>query len=230
MAPHTLNMRTLLWVLLVSLMIVVVVKLWPWRAPSPMPIFPPVAEPTALVPSSDQAEDAPPVDALWQRYQQLNKMDIDTAAPATEALVPVPSAMPDSSMAVINERQPQAEPAKGQRLDAMKAAQAELTKTIRQAEPGDINAIILAMEQFDRRLIEAGIDNPIDMNAIKQLLRSTNKLHQLNMALLAEAERGVNADHERLRRLSQEIQQLLPKLQPLMTPKLLNEVAHDAHP
>lgn len=224
MVPRTFNLRFLVWLFIAILAIVVA---WQWFAPAPQATFAPLPEPTAPVLHSTETTATPPVDALWARYQQLNQIDAastlqqsstnsDTSAAASAQI---------SAEAEKRQRRTERQEARTQRLQAIQAAQAQLTQTLTTIKPGDTRTVITAMEQFDSSLSNAGVENPIDMESLKRLLVTADKLNQLNATLLSEAGRGAKADPAKLRQLSQEIQQLLPQLQPITikTPAALRE-------
>ena len=214
MVLRTFNLRFLVWLFIAVLAIVVA---WQWFAPAPQATFAPLPEPVAPATHSTDTAATQPVDALWARYQQLNQIDAASALAKSNANSDTSATAPAQISAEAEKRQRRTErqEARSQRRQAIQAAQAQLTQTLSTIKPGDTHAVITAMEQFDNSLSNAGIDNPIDMESLKRLLVTADKLNQLNATLLSEAGLGSKADPEKLRQLSQEIQQLLPQLQPL---------------
>lgn len=214
MILRTFNLRILIWLLIAILATLVG---WQWFAPAPLATFAILPEPAAPATQSTAIEVTPSVDALWERYQQLNSIDTASAQLELSADIDRSAASSAQMSAETEKRQHRTEQqqARAQRLQAIKAAQSQLTQTLSKAKPGDTRTVITAMEQFDNSLANAGIDNPIDMKSLKRLLITADKLNQLNAALLSETGRGAKANPEKLRQLSQEIQQLLPQLQPI---------------
>lgn len=215
MVPRTFNWRLLVWLVIA---ILAITQSWLWFAPASPTTYTPLPEPVAQITQSHNTAITPPVDALWERYQQLNQLDAAPSLPQADASSAIASADTSSySSAEAEKRQRRSErqEARTQRLQAIRAAQAQLTDTLSNVKPGDTATVITAMEQFDKSLSNAGVDNPIDMQALKRLLVTTDKLNQLNTALLSEAERGGKANTEKMRQLSLEIQQLLSQLQPV---------------
>ena len=215
MVPRTFNLRFLLWLCIAVLAIVVA---WQWFAPAAQTTFAPLPEPIAPVQHSTAATATPPVDALWERYQQLNQIDAASTLPQSSASSDISITASAQTSAEVEKRQGRIarQAARDQRVQAIQVAQAQLHQTLATVKPGDTATVITAMEQFDSSLNKAGVDIPFDMEALKRLLINSDKLNQLNTMLLSEAERGSQANPEKLRQLSQDIQQLLPQLQPII--------------
>lgn len=214
MVPRTFNLRFLVWLCIAILAIVVV---WQWFAPTTQTPLTPLPEPTAPVPHSTKVEATPPVDALWERYQQLNSIDAASTLrqSSTHSDTSIAMSSQTSAEAEKQQRRIERQEARTQRLHAIQAAQTQVNQALAAIKPGDTANVITAIEQFDSSLNKAGVDIPIDMESLKRLLITSGRLNQLNTMLLSEADRGSKANPEKLRQLSQEIQQLLPQLQPV---------------
>lgn len=95
-----------------------------------------------------------------------------------------------------------------QRRDAMFAARDDALKQIQSLKPGDVDGLVDVLQTFNRRLKENGLEEQINLKGIRQQLVASQKLAEVNQALLDEALKGAKANPQRLQALSRELSQL----------------------
>ncbi|MBA1264282.1 hypothetical protein [Stutzerimonas stutzeri] len=199
--------RPLAWGL--SAFVVLAAGFW-WAGQSPAPVSPASHVPAGVRPevsSSATAARTTDIDGLWKRYEALSQApsspyagDIDSQSAPNNSTEPAVS----ESM---RERQVARERIK-QRREAMLAARDDALKQIQKLKPGDVNGLVDVLQSFNRRLKENGIEEQIDLKGIRQQLLASQKLAEVNQALLDEALKGAKANPQRLQALSRELSQL----------------------
>lgn len=234
MASTSFRIRHLIWLLMLALLAAVGFRLW--QAQSRVPAVYTMPQHVSPTPPQQQAPASPSVDELWARYQQLDSAQT-SAQSSAGAPARQPAPVQANRSAEAEQRQQasvkrrQAREQRQQQQIAMQAAREELMASLSKSEPGNIATVLNAMKVFDRRLSDAGVTSMIDMAAFERRLNNTEKLRQLNAALLSEANRGAEADIKRLQRIGKHIGLLIKDMQqPLFTSNLLNEVKNDARP
>jgi hypothetical protein len=142
------------------------------------------------------------LDQLLKRQDQVSEgasRSIDAqpqaANPAAPGAVPNKATTPDAKDA-----------ARLARMNAMRELQARALADIQAVPPGDNKKLMAAMERFDAQMRAAGAPSIIDMDNLRKTLDATDRLQLLNRQLVAEAEKGKNADPIKVKALSQEIQ------------------------
>lgn len=93
-----------------------------------------------------------------------------------------------------------------ERRQAIIALQNQAMAEIRAVRPGDTQALIKAIEKFDAQMRQAGAPALLDMDGIRKTLQAADRIQQLNTALVAEANKGRDANPERIQSLSAQLQ------------------------
>jgi len=199
--------RPLAWGL--SLFVVLAAGFW-WAGQSPAPVSPVSHVPAVVMPevsSSATAARTTDIDGLWKRYEALSQApsspytgDIDSQSALNDSTEPALSEP-------VRERQVTRERIK-QRRDAMLAAREDALRQIHGLKPGDANGLVDVLQSFNRRLKENGVEEQINLKGIRQQLLASQKLAEVNQALLDEALKGAKANPLRLQALSRELSQL----------------------
>jgi hypothetical protein len=118
------------------------------------------------------------------------------AAPGVRSAAPAPGAMhpaaPDAA-------------ARAARTKAMLELQASALAEIRSVPPGDTVKLMAAMERFDSKMRAAGAPSIIDMDKMRKTMEGLNRIQDLNRQLIAETEKGRNADPNKIQSLSKEV-------------------------
>ena len=106
------------------------------------------------------------------------------------------------------------ETGRAEKIKAMRELQANALAEIQAVPPGDSKKMMVAMERFDAQMRAAGAPSIIDLDNMRKMLESSDRLQQLNRLLVTEAEKGRNADAVKVKAWAQEIltvQQAMPR-------------------
>jgi hypothetical protein len=114
---------------------------------------------------------------------------VRSAAPASGAMRP---AAPDAA-------------ARAARTKAMLELQASALAEIRSVPPGDTVKLMAAMERFDSKMRAAGAPSIIDMDKMRKTMEGLTKIQELNRQLVAETEKGRNADPNKIQALAKDV-------------------------
>jgi hypothetical protein len=76
---------------------------------------------------------------------------------------------------------------------------------IHAVRPGETQKLIKAMENFDARMRQAGAPPLMDMDGIRKTLLAADRIQSLNKALVAEVNKGRDADPQKLQTLSDQL-------------------------
>ena len=101
---------------------------------------------------------------------------------------------------------PTSSDALSEKLKAMRVLQTTALADIQAVPPGDTKKMMAAMERFDTQMRAAGAPSIIDMDNLRKMLESSDRIQLLNRQLMAEADKGRSADASKIKTLSQEIQ------------------------
>lgn len=144
-----------------------------------------------------------------QALEQLLKRQDQMSQGAASATLPqgqngsFPTTKPDTAKPVPPDAR---EAARAEKMRAMRELQTSALADIQAVPPGDTKKLMAAMIRFDAQMQAAGAPSIIDMDNLRKMLESTDKLQQLNRQLIAESEKARGADANKLKALSQEIQ------------------------
>ena len=165
---------------------------------------------TADQPLSGSAAGASPepsslgktLDQLLKRQDQVSEgASRSIGAPPPAGNSAAPGAVPDKAATPAAK-----DAARVARMNAMRELQARALADIQAVPPGDTKKLMAAMERFDAQMRAAGAPSIIDMDNLRKTLEATDRLQLLNRQLVAEAEKGKNADPIKVKALSQDIQ------------------------
>jgi hypothetical protein len=95
--------------------------------------------------------------------------------------------------------------ARAARTRAMLELQSEALAEIRAVPPGDTVKLMAAMERFDTKMRAAGAPSIIDMDKMRKTMEGLNRVQELNRQLVAETEKGRNADPNKIQALAKEV-------------------------
>lgn len=195
--------------LVLSALVALAAGLW-WANQGDAPVssvsqVPPVVWPESSSPAASARNTD--IDDLWKRYEALSQTPASSDAGGSDSSsAPNGSSEPAVSEAE-RERQVARERSK-QRRDAMFAARDDALKQIQNLKPGDVDGLVDVLQTFNRRLKENGLEGQINLDGIRQQLVASQKLAEVNQALLDEALKGERANPRRLQALSRELSQL----------------------
>lgn len=195
--------------LVLSALVVLAAGFW-WANQRPAPVSPVSHVPAVVWPEPSLPEASArntDIDGLWKRYEALSQGPASSDAGDSDSQ----SASNDSAEPAVSEaareRQVARERSK-QRRDAMFAARDDALKQIQSLKPGDVDGLVDVLQTFNRRLKENGLEEQINLKGIRQQLVASQKLAEVNQALLDEALKGAKANPQRLQALSRELSQL----------------------
>lgn len=152
--------------------------------------------------SGDASPQNPALEQLLKRQEQVSQGAASSALPPAQ-----PGTLPVPNSATAKPVPPDAkEAARAEKMRAMRELQTSALADIQAVPPGDNKKLMAAMERFDAQMQAAGAPSIIDMDNLRKMLESTDKLQQLNRQLIAESEKARGADANKLKALSQEIQ------------------------
>lgn len=146
----------------------------------------------------------PTFEQLLQRQEKISEgASRSTAMPplAGSADASAPT-MPTGKQALPDVR----ETARAEQMKAMRELQASALAEIQAVPPGDSKKMMAAIERFDAQMRAAGAPSIIDLDNIRKMLESSDRLQQLSRLLVTEAEKGRNADAVKVKAWTQEIQ------------------------
>jgi hypothetical protein len=95
--------------------------------------------------------------------------------------------------------------ARAARTKAMLELQASALAEIRSVPPGDTVKLMAAMERFDSKMRAAGAPSIIDMDKMRKTMEGLNRIQELNRQLVAETEKGRNADPNKIQALAKDV-------------------------
>jgi len=163
--------------------------------------------PTPSMPGSSASgrpELTPSNPALDQLLQRQEKISEGAARSATNQ--PKPGTASGAGPSPSAPAKPTPTDVLAERMKALQALQANALADIQAVPPGDTKKMIAAMERFDAQMRATGAPSIIDMDKLRKMLESSDRLQLLNRQLVTEAEKGRTADATKIKALSQEIQ------------------------
>lgn len=195
--------------LILAALVVLAAGLW-WanqgQGPlSPVSQVPPVVWPEPSSPAASARNTD--IDGLWKRYEALSQAPASPDAGDSDS-PSVPNGAPEPAVSEAEREQQLARELSKQRRDAMVAARDDALKQIQTLKPGDVDGLVDVLQTFNRRLKENGLEAQINLDGIRQQLAASQKLAEVNQALLDEALKGERANPQRLQALSRELSQL----------------------
>lgn len=168
---------------------------------------------TASVPSLPGSESKvslqplpaqPTLEQLLQRQEKISE-----GATRSTAVPPLAADAGASTpiTAAIRQAKPDVqEAARAEKMKAMRELQTIALAEIQAVPPGDSKKMMAAIERFDAQMRATGAPSIIDLDNIRKMLESSDRLQQLNRLLVTEAEKGRNADAIKVKAWTQEIQ------------------------
>ncbi len=167
---------------------------------------PAVVMPTQSASSSDSGKD---IDALWKRYEALSASSSATAdaVDSPEQVAPARASEESERAAGAQSREALREQAK-RRREALLASRDDSFSKLESLKPGDVEGMVAVLEQLNRQLKDNGIEHQIDVDTVRQQMRSSQELAALNEAMLLEAMKGSRADPQRLQQLSRDLREM----------------------
>ena len=152
--------------------------------------------------SGDASPQNPALEQLLKRQEQVSQGAASTALPQGQT-GSLSTPKPGTAKPVPPDPK---EAARAEKMRAMRELQTSALADIQAVPAGDTKKLMAAMVRFDAQMQAAGAPSIIDMDNLRKMLESTDKLQQLNRQLLAESEKARGADANKLKALSQEIQ------------------------
>ena len=158
-------------------------------------------------PDSGRTETAPLSPSLEQLLQRQEAVSQGAArsvnTPTQSQAQPQPGSNEATSAVPVK---PTSSDALSGKLKAMRVLQTTALADIQAVPPGDAKKMMAAMERFDTQMRAAGAPSIIDMDNLRKMLESSDRIQLLNRQLMAEADKGRSADASKIKTLSQEIQ------------------------
>lgn len=193
--------------LLAGALVAVLGAIWLARpAPAPAPAPAAAARAPARAPSAPGAP-ADPLQSLLARQSEVSQSmarsmqpgGAGLPAPAPAGAAAEPADKPGNAARAAARAQGEA------RMRAMRDIQTKAMAEILAVPPGDTKRMLTAMQHFDAQMRAAGAPALIDMGNLRKMLEGAGKMQELNRQLMAEAEKGRNADVAKIKSLSQDI-------------------------
>lgn len=160
----------------------------------------PQARSTPVAP--DSKSNPATLEQLLQRQSQSSQAAASSlpSGPAAH----VPSGTTSTSPAVQAAEREAAQRAARRRT--LLELQSKTLAELQAVPPGDTKTMMAVMTKFDAQMQAAGAPSIIDLDKLRQSLMAADQMQQLNKQLVAEAEKGRNADPARVKALSAELQ------------------------
>ncbi|KXX65901.1 hypothetical protein [Marichromatium gracile] len=209
------------------------------RAPPPaIAVVPPRAPETVVTripeppPPPPLPEDAPPqLEALMARYRALSDAGRQAQQPQTTAPAPTPAAeQPVAPTSTPPAAEPPAPPDDDTETRVARLRDELIAYSQRglSGEPPALGELAGMIEALDDSLRERGRDSVLDLEALAGILRTSERMVELNGLIQREAARGEQADIARLRQYTSELETLAPQLnRPVVDLSSLRERDHD---
>ena len=204
------QLRVRSWLLAV-VAAVLAVPTWLLLHRAPQPLLAPAVAP--LPPAAAPAPAAPtanPLEALLARQDQVSN-SADHAlqakagtAPGAAGIAAAPTGAAQARLAA----QKTAQEARMARLRTFHDIQARAMAEISAVPPGDNKRMLDVITRFDAQMRAAGAPAIINIDNLRKMMESSQRMQELNKKLLAEAEKGRAADPVKLRSMSQEMSAL----------------------
>lgn len=162
--------------------------------------------PPPLAGAAERPSPAPaPLEQLLQKQRQISA-EASQGSPrgAPQGAAPQASAVPAAPGR--HAAGTDLESARAARRQAMLELQSKALAEIRAVPPGDTRKLMEVVTRFDGQMRAAGAPSIIDLDKLRQNLEGAERIQRLNRQLMAEAERGRDADAAKVKALAAEIQ------------------------